>query len=344
MLLCVALFLTAVSSAAAIPEADEQVSPNKKCARPLTHSPAPGDFAKEVELKLPGDLMLSGNDMGIQGHKTTLTQCSVKEASGAFGWTWTRGTTERKCSTVCPYNIGEYCYYQFGFHKIQYGINPWGISSASSRASQMQLPALSTNLESLDISLDVDYKWIDQKPVTQAPVYRSRLIYDFFLSNQKPVEKQMRPDTITDEIVIEVSHNADFELPCGYQPGANHSAVIPNVFTVDGEVYDLMDYTDQDKPCSNCKYPVRMTRFRRQGSICNGNGHATCTVPKEFDLMPFINKALQFKPESRSRKAGAWIGAISLGTEIYDNQQGSVMFRKFEVKPTASRGVELISI
>jgi hypothetical protein len=166
-------------------------------------------------------------------------------------------------------------------------------------------------------------------------VYRSRFIFDFFLSNKMPVAKQMRPETITDEIVIDLAHNSDFELPCGYIPGANHSAVARDALIVNGEHYDVVDITDVDKPCPNCPQ-IRMTHFQRQGSVCDGKEGSTCAVPKEFDMLPFIQFAQKFKKESRHTPAGSWVGSVELGTEIYDNTEGSVMFTKFEVLPSSA--------
>jgi hypothetical protein len=296
----------------------------------------PGNFVKQITMQLPNGLTLSGNDMGINNHMTTLTQCSIHdEASGAFGWSFNRGTTEKDCgkpprkATQCPYQVpgpDPKCYYQFGFHKVQHGINPWGIPSGTNK---LRLPVDTSKLKNLDMAVDVNYTWTDlsQPPVSKPPFYRSRLIYDFFISSERPEAHKSKATTITDEIVIDIGYNKDFQLPCGYK-GQSPAPLIRNIIKTPEGNYDLMDVQEYDKPCSMCGYN-RMTHFRRQGGACSGKG--ACEVHASLDLMPFINKVKEYKPQSRMKPAGKWLGSVELGTEIYDNIKAEVMFNKFEV-------------
>ena len=212
------------------------------------------------------------------------------------------------------------CYYQFSFEAVHYGVSAWGGSVGPS-----SLPRSIAGLTSVLVSHDIAYSWVDKKPVHTPPIYRSRLIYDFFLTNEKPEPRVNKASNVTDEIVITLAHNAQFALPCGYH--GPHQTVRPNAVQFGGESYDLVDVTDQDRP--NPTTRCRMSHFRRVGSTCISG--ASIKIPKSLDLLPFIKFAQGFQPETRPRPAGEWLGEVSIGTEIYDETQGRVEFRSFDV-------------
>lgn len=322
---------------------------------PLPPSPSPGakkicsevvndlpgkDFSQNLQMRLPNGLLLNANDLGIDGHITTRTQCSIYDkASGSFGWTYDSGHTTKNCgkpakeATKCPYQVygtDPKCLYQFSYHGVMYDMTNMGLSADT------------TKLKHLYTDVDVNYTWTDvsQPPVTKPPSYRSRLIYDFFLTNTEPKKFQHKQIGITDEIIIDLGYNKDFQVPCGYR-GQSAAPLQTNFIQTAAGNFDLMDISERDKVCKGCKDNVRMTHFRRQGGECSGNGE--CPVNANLDLMLFIDKVRQYDTKSRQQPSGKWLGIVDLGTEISDNTKAEVMVKKFDVQVVHESSLSLVT-
>jgi hypothetical protein len=295
-----------------------------------------------LEWFLPQGLKLTGNDQGINGHVTTRSQCSnYDSATGNFGWNYESGTTNKDCgkppkkSNACPYVVpgnDPNCHYQFGFQGLAYGITPWGEPS-SENTQTLKLPMKITTLSNLYVTADPSYSVTDtaNPPVSQPPFQRARLIYDFFLTNANPVVGKVNSQSITDEIIIDIGYNKDFQFECGYYPGKSTKPIVPDVFK-DG-TFDLVDITDMDNPSGKPGMFARMTHFRRIDGECKDNG--PCKVNANLDLMRFIDKARTYNASERKQKAGDILSVLELGNEIYDNIKAEVKLTKFELSALA---------
>jgi len=201
----------------------------------------------------------------------------------------------------------------------------WGVPSSSTK---LTLPVDLSKVKHLNMDVDMSYNWTDLKPVKSPPIYRSRLIYDFFITSEEPkAHSSATVKTITDEIVIDIANNDEFTLPCGYKPGQGADPLVRDILPG----LDLMDILEYDMPCPSCGFN-RMTHFRRQNSTCEGNGKS-CNIAPNLDLMEVINKVRTLRPESRQKPMGNWLGSMEIGTEIYDNTHVAVVFSKFAVQP-----------
>lgn len=276
------------------------------CAVPLIHHAAPPkqQFEASVFLNLTGfggdgGSYLYGNDMGVAGHVTDLTQCSFSnEADGTFGWNWTRGTSEKSCATICPYPV---CYYQFGWHGFVHGIQLGGRSSGASN-----MPQNFAELASFVADTNVDtYSWTDTKTPNMPPIYRSRLIFDFFLLNAEP-----KPDdpavvaNLTDEIVVMLNYNTGFELPC--TPRGSHNLpplppLVKDALVVGGEHYDMLS-VGHDEPSTGVF--CQINTFARVG------GNNSKIPPAHLDLLPFVQYVQ--KHQRLYGDAGTWVGNVNL--------------------------------
>jgi len=308
------------------------------CAKVVKDLPNDKQWHK-LSWSLPHGLQLTGNDQGISGHMTTRSQCSnYNSATGKFGWNYESGTTTKYCgnppkkSNKCPYitpGNDPNCHYQFGFQGVQYGITPWGEPSSKDK---LQLPVDTSTLSNLSVYADPHYTWTDTAPPSKPPFQRSRLIYDFFLTNVKVAAGRPNPASITDEIIIDLGYNKDFQFECGYYPGKSTAPLQKAYVNTSDDVFDLMDVFDQDMPSGQPGKYARMTHFRRQGGECSGKpGKADCPVNANLDLMLFINAAREYKASQRQRPAGQWLSNVELGNEIYDNIKAEVTLTEFKL-------------
>lgn len=254
--------------------------------------------------------------MGIQGHATTATQCMTPPAtkgSEAFSWNWTRGTTTPQCAgppNSCPYAL---CYYQFscnGYHTNQ-----------------------STNfdeVQSYSIETHASVSWEITKP-SSAPVYHSRVIYDFFLLSELPTPQKPWGEVVTDEIVIMLNYqNGEFMLPCKNNMTTPAHPLSKAVVQIGDDIYDFLG-TGNDGPAPNVH--CQIAQFSRRGGLNPTGG----SLPKITDLKPFVDFARK-QPrlhyysggEMRQQKpSGSHTATVGLINEIYDNTDGTVSFSNF---------------
>jgi hypothetical protein len=284
----------------------------------INHGIAPPSYSKftpNVTLPLSEGFSLNGNGMGIEGHHTTISQCSFKNTSEAFGWSWNRGKTAYACSDqhcydkyetackTCPY---PKCYYQFGcngFHTNK-----------------------KANIETLDkyiIDTDLTFSWNDTNPSQSSDphspaTYKTRLIFDFFLKNVEPQPQHSLLEGVTDEIVIQFIYNKDFSLPCNNGIALPSQPIEACAISFGGECYDFLG-NGFDEPSANVFAQIAV--FSRSG------GETNSTMPSSLDLKKFVDYA---KKQPRVKpflpKSGSWVGSVGLINEIYDNTQGRVQF------------------
>ena len=97
------------------------------------------------------------------------------------------------------------------------GVSPFGHGTPTSA-----LPADMTALTSLVVSQNVSWQWTDDAPGVTPPATgptdarRTRFIYDFFLSRERPNGTNVAA-SITDEVTINLASNAHF--PGSQPPG-----------------------------------------------------------------------------------------------------------------------------
>lgn len=303
-----------------------------------------------------GDWELHHNVFGMSGHPSDkFQQFLFKDKSGEFGWAWDKGETGNDCpGGNCP---APGCYYQMSFAAVEYGINPWGMSTAQGD-EVLDLPVKLNDCGSLIVSHTIDFVANDDLPgfhsydnpssaehnaMTDDPVYaRHALIYDLFLTDGKPAKGIMlahpKDNRLTDEVIINVNYNAGYPdsetcnatRPRGIGDVMSESIEKKAIFS-DGHWYDYHSWSPFDTPSYEivCNYH----QFRRVGGDVEGT-----PVPTQLDLMPFFNYVQKRKadpaamPDEKNRKHlegdGLYFGRVIVGMNIYDHTNGSVTFHE----------------
>lgn len=268
---------------------------------------------------ISGDIKLWNNMWGIRGHKNDdLEQCLFTDGDD-LGWRWRKGTTDRTC--CAPEGQGcqfPFCMFQFSFPSLNYGVDPWGNGTGAP-----DLPASVANLQSLVVEHDITYEAIDVMPGTPAqiftpyypygspfPIYaRHSLIYDLFLTTEKPAEGVDVSASATDEMLIFLNYNPEYpdEEACSLTV----SEPIEAKAVFDGHhYYDYHTFSPFNVIGRNYH------QFRLVGGDSPDN-----PIPQRVDLVPFLRYL-----KERYQQPDLWVGKIVMGTQTYDHTQGSVTF------------------
>jgi hypothetical protein len=275
------------------------------------------------------ELRLEGNLYGVGGHMTTyMKQCvEVGNSSPEFGWNWTRKYTTRACSAKGHCQSPD-CYADFSFVDVGYGVSPFGQSTGATN-----MPVNIDKLNKFVVTHNVTWEWSDTAPGADPPetgkqdVRRTRFIYDFFLSTEKP-DGTNKKDSITDEVTINLASNPHFP---GSQPpgcldkdsrfGNKTSGPVGKSVFFDGYNHYEYWYTDHHDAVPGTG--TRFSNFRRLGADKPG-----AQPPLKVNLVPFFDKIKEmWKNDTKTWKTvGPYLGHISLATEIYDHSTGRVTF------------------
>ena len=290
-------------------------------------------------------LKLSGNTYGVGGRNTTLKQCLFRDdGARTFGWNWTRGATAPACAAAGGCKAPD-CYADFSFFSVGGGVSPWGGGAALPAA----LPANTSELRSLVVGLrGLSWRWRDDAPgvappqTSAVPGYasdsrRARLILDFFVTSRAPVpggnsSAPRTPGFVTDEVTIDLACNAHF--PGSQPPGcldassrfgnsSNYGPVRRAAVRSGNSTYDYW-YADHHDAVPGTG--SRFSSFRRVGAEPGGGGAAAAAaLPQSIDLLPFL-AAIRREWAGDALAVGAWVGAVNVGTELYDHCSGEVNF------------------
>jgi len=199
--------------------------------------------------------------------------------------------------------------------QLRYGISP--LSGKSSGAAH--LPADHSTLANLFIKLNADISWVDDSPKT-TQAYRNSLLLDMFLSSDQPEEGKQVGASVTDEIVVDIAYNRGYAPACNQFESQPWSPVPVETFQApDGNVWEYMVSRAGDTP-GPPGVTVRMNHFILKGG-------AGTRVPSSIDLLPII----QHVQDHNGDYSGSWLGDITIGSALYDNTHGSVMFPSLPV-------------
>lgn len=285
-----------------------------------------------MDLPASPELRLGGNGYGVGGRIVShLSQCLWRDdASGKFGWNWTRGTTTPACAAGKTCTAPD-CFADFSIASVSTGQGPWRVTppSATRRAIESSLPVNTSTLSRLVVTQDAAWGWHDLAPGSAPPATsnassrRTRFIYDFFLTRVRPNGSSVA-STITDEITINLASNVAF--PGSQPPGCldpasrygNRSMWGPierNAVFDGANHYDYW-YTDHHDAVPGTG--TRYSSFRRVGGAAVG-----AQPPPRVDLLPFLDAVRRQWP---GEAVGPWLGELSWGTEIYDHSSGHVVF------------------
>lgn len=294
-----------------------------------------------LPLPLWPHLRLSGNAYGVGGRNTTLRQCLVRDdGARTFGWNWTRGATAPACAVTAAGGACDApdCYADFSFYAVGSGVSPWGGGTATAA-----LPANTSALRSLVVGLrGLSWRWDDTAPgaappqTAALPAYasdsrRARLLLDFFVLSRAPSpgngSAPRTPGFVTDEVTIDLACNPHF--PGSQPPGCldAHSRFAPDYGPVRrGAVFDASSNSSYDYWYTDHHDAVpgtgsRFSSFRRVGAERGGGA----PLPASVDLLPFL-AAIRHEWAGDTLPVGAWVGAVNVGTELYDHSSGEVSF------------------
>jgi hypothetical protein len=248
-----------------------------------------------------GDIKLWNNVWGIRGHQNDNFQQCLFTAGSQLGWTWTKGTTQPPCCDLgCSFPP---CMYQFSFPALNYGVDPWGNDTGAA-----DLPVNVGNLRSLVVSHDITYLPNDDLPGFPGPIYaRHSLVYDLFLTTDKPAAGTDVSSTITDEVIIMLRYNPEY--PDVEACSSSQSASLEMNAVFDG--FSQYHYHSFSPNVIGQNYH----QFRRAG------GDTTGPLPLNVDLAPFLRYLKQ-----RYGQPDLWLGKVVIGTQLYDHTHGSTTF------------------
>ncbi len=259
------------------------------------------------------DLLLWLNVWGMRGYENdNFQQCLFIDwnvhphFADELGWTWTKGTTDPVCCAsggqACP---APACMYQFSFSSLHYGIAPWGTDTGAA-----DMPVNVGDLHSLVVVHDITYEATDDAPGVPSDTYaRHALIYDLFLTAEKPAAGQDVSASITDEVIIMMNHNPEY--PDQEACSTSTSDPIEANAVFDGFYhYDYHSFGDDNVIGQNYH------QFRRVGGGVPG-----APVPENLDVAPFLRYL-----KLRHNQPDLWLGQVTMGTQLYDHTHGSVTF------------------
>jgi hypothetical protein len=253
-----------------------------------------------------GDMNLWNNMWGIRGYKNdNLEQCLFTDGTD-LGWTWTKGTTDPACCAP----VGQSCQfppcmYQFSIPQLNYGVDPFGNTTGATN-----LPVNVANLQSLAVSHDITYVATDDMPGSPGPIYaRHSLIYDLFLTTEKPAAGTDVSHSITDEVLIFLAYNPEYPdiEACS---STMSDPIEPNA------VFDGFNYYDYHAFSPLNVIGQNYHQFRLVGGNVVG-----APIPQEVDLAPFLRYI-----KERHDQPDLWVGKVVMGTQLYDHTRGSVTF------------------
>ena len=248
-----------------------------------------------------GNIKLWNNVWGIRGHENDNFQQCLFTAGDQIGWTWTKGTTEPPCCGVgCSFPP---CMFQFSFPSLNYGVDPWGNDTGAA-----DLPVNVGNLQSLVVGHDIAYSPVDDLPGSPGSIYaRHSLVYDLFLTTDKPAAGTDVSSTITDEVIIMLRYNPEY--PDVEACSNSQSASLQSNAVFDG--FSHYHYHSFSPNVIGQNYH----QFRRVG------GDTTGPLPLNVDLAPFLRYLKQ-----RYEQPDLWLGKVVIGTQLYDHTHGSTTF------------------
>jgi hypothetical protein len=195
--------------------------------------------------------------------------------------------------------------YQFSIPQLNYGVDPFGNTTGAT-----DLPVNVANLQSLVVSHDITYDATDDMPGSPGPIYaRHSLIYDLFLTTEKPAAGTNVSASTTDEMLIFLSYNPEY--PDIEACSSTMSDPIETNAVFDGfNFYDYHTFSPFNVIGQNYH------QFRLVG------GDAPSTpIPQNVDLLPFLRYI-----KERHDQPDLWVGKIVMGTQLYDHTHGSVTF------------------
>ncbi len=249
------------------------------------------------------NILLRNNMWGIRGHKIDhFKQCLFIDGE-RFGWTWKKGNTDPECFAPEGEDCEIACMYQFSFGQLDYGVGPWGIDSGAP-----DMPVRVDDLESFVVTHDISFEAVDDNPGFPDSIYaRHSMVYDLHLSSLKPEPGMNISQSIVDEVIIMMNYNPEYPdlEACSY----TQSDPIETNAVFDG--FNHYDYHSFSGNVIGEYYH----QFRRVGGESNTN------LPGKLDLVPFLEYLT-----TRYNHQNLWLGKVSMGTQLYDNTQGSVAF------------------